>query len=42
MMSQVTKELCALLKIKALKTSIYHPEVDRLVERFSKTLKEIL
>lgn len=38
-MSKVTKELCKLLKIKHLRTSVYHPQTDGLVERFNKTLK---
>lgn len=38
-MSKVTKELYTLLKIKHLKTSVYHPQTDGLLERFNKTLK---
>lgn len=41
-MSRVMKELCALLKIKQLRTSVYHPQTDGLVERFNKTLKAML
>ncbi|XP_077940891.1 uncharacterized protein LOC144385036 isoform X6 [Gasterosteus aculeatus] len=41
-MSRVMKELCALLKIKQLRTSVYHPQTDGLVERFNKTLKSML
>lgn len=41
-MSKVTKELCKLLKIKHLRTSVYHPQTDGLVERFNKTLKGML
>ncbi|XP_063044707.1 uncharacterized protein LOC134438913 [Engraulis encrasicolus] len=41
-MSRVMKELCTLLKIKQLRTSVYHPQTDGLVERFNKTLKAML
>lgn len=41
-MSKVTNELCKLLKIKHLRTSVYHPQIDGLVERFNKTLKGML
>uniref|UniRef100_A0A8C5WDV1 Gypsy retrotransposon integrase-like protein 1 n=1 Tax=Leptobrachium leishanense TaxID=445787 RepID=A0A8C5WDV1_9ANUR len=41
-MSRVMKELCKLLGIKQLKTSVYHPQTDGLVERFNKTLKSML
>lgn len=41
-MSRVTKELCILYKISHLRTSVYHPQTDGLVERFNKTLKNML
>uniref|UniRef100_A0A803J7L8 Gypsy retrotransposon integrase-like protein 1 n=1 Tax=Xenopus tropicalis TaxID=8364 RepID=A0A803J7L8_XENTR len=41
-MSRVTKELCKLFKISQLRTSVYHPQTDGLVERFNKTLKSML
>lgn len=41
-MSRVTRELCALLQVKQVRTSVYHPQTDGLVERFKKTLKAML
>ncbi|XP_077148857.1 uncharacterized protein LOC143809698 [Ranitomeya variabilis] len=41
-MSRVMKELCRLLQIDQLRTSVYHPQTDGLVERFNKTLKQML
>ncbi|XP_041440518.1 uncharacterized protein LOC121400717 [Xenopus laevis] len=41
-MSRVTKELCKLFQISHLRTSVYHPQTDGLVERFNKTLKGML
>uniref|UniRef100_A0A803K005 Gypsy retrotransposon integrase-like protein 1 n=1 Tax=Xenopus tropicalis TaxID=8364 RepID=A0A803K005_XENTR len=41
-MSRVMKELCKFLQIKQLRTSVYHPQTDGLVERFNKTLKGML
>uniref|UniRef100_K7F0Q0 ribonuclease H n=1 Tax=Pelodiscus sinensis TaxID=13735 RepID=K7F0Q0_PELSI len=35
-------ELCRLLNIHALRTTVYHPQTDRLVERFNRTLKSML
>ncbi|XP_075779191.1 uncharacterized protein LOC142827431 [Pelodiscus sinensis] len=40
--SQLIKELCTLLRIKTLRTSVYHPQTDGLVERFNRTLKDML
>ncbi len=40
--SQLLAEVYKLLHAKALRTSPYHPQTDGLVERFNKTLKEML
>jgi transposase InsO family protein len=31
-MSRVMKEVCNLLRIKQVRTSVYHPQMDELVE----------
>jgi transposase InsO family protein len=36
------KDVCNLLRIKQVRTSVYHPQTDGLVERFNKTLKQML
>src|SRR4029434_7342244 len=41
-MSKVMKCLCQSLKVKQIRTSVYHPQTDGLVERFNKTLKHML
>ncbi|XP_073785929.1 uncharacterized protein [Danio rerio] len=41
-MSGLMADLCHLLKVKQIKTSVYHPQTDGLVERFNKTLKQML
>ena len=41
-MSCLMKELCALLQIKQIQTSVFHPQTDGLVRRFNKTLKRML
>ncbi|XP_052387763.1 uncharacterized protein LOC127934429 [Carassius gibelio] len=35
-------DLCKLLKVRQIRTSVYHPQTDGLVERFNKTLKQML
>ena len=41
-MSTVMKQLYQWLKVKTIKTSVYHAQTDGLVERFNKTLKHML
>ncbi len=41
-MSKLLKELYNLLNIHRIRTSPYHPQSDRLVEQFNKTLKSML
>uniref|UniRef100_A0A9J7X964 Gypsy retrotransposon integrase-like protein 1 n=1 Tax=Cyprinus carpio carpio TaxID=630221 RepID=A0A9J7X964_CYPCA len=41
-MSRTMADLCHLLKVKQLQTTVYHPQTDGLVERFNKTLKQML
>ena len=42
LLSHLIKDLCALLGIKKLNTTAYHPECDGMVERFNRTLKSML
>ena len=37
-MSRTLRELYELLGIQSIKTSMYHPQTDGLIERFNKTL----
>ncbi|KAL0148421.1 hypothetical protein M9458_056231 [Cirrhinus mrigala] len=41
-MSRLMADLCRLLRVKQLKTTVYHPQTDGLVERFNQTLKQML
>uniref|UniRef100_A0A9J7Z5P0 Gypsy retrotransposon integrase-like protein 1 n=1 Tax=Cyprinus carpio carpio TaxID=630221 RepID=A0A9J7Z5P0_CYPCA len=41
-MSRLMADLCRLLRVKQLRTSVYQPETDGLTERFNKTLKQML
>ena len=38
-MSRTLQELYGLFGIQSIKTSVYHPQIDGLVERFNRTLK---
>ncbi|KAL1274411.1 hypothetical protein QQF64_027225, partial [Cirrhinus molitorella] len=41
-MSRLMADLCRLLQVKQLRTSVYHPQTDGLVERFNQTLNQML
>lgn len=41
-MSRTLRELYALLGVQSIRSSVYHPETDRLVERFNRTLKSMI
>ncbi|KAL0176575.1 hypothetical protein M9458_028905, partial [Cirrhinus mrigala] len=41
-MSRLMADLCRLLRVKQLRTTVYHPQTDGLVERFNQTLKRML
>ncbi|XP_039513052.1 uncharacterized protein LOC120468602 [Pimephales promelas] len=41
-MSKTIRELYELLGIKSIRTSVYHPQTDGLVERFNRTLKAMI
>ncbi|MGH0147416.1 UNVERIFIED_CONTAM: hypothetical protein FKN15_010446 [Acipenser sinensis] len=41
-MSRLIRGTCKLLGIKTIRTSVFHPQTDGLVERFNKTLKSML
>uniref|UniRef100_A0A8C1ZTE6 Gypsy retrotransposon integrase-like protein 1 n=1 Tax=Cyprinus carpio TaxID=7962 RepID=A0A8C1ZTE6_CYPCA len=41
-MSRTLRELYELLGIKAVRTSVYHPQTDGLVKRFNRTLKTMI
>ncbi|XP_053539534.1 uncharacterized protein LOC124628632 [Ictalurus punctatus] len=40
--SKLMADLCRMLQVKHLRTSVYHPQTDGLVERFNQTLKRML
>lgn len=37
-MSRLMADLCHVLKVKQLRTSVYHPQTDGLVDQFNQTL----
>ncbi len=41
-MSRLMIDLCRLLRMKQLRTTVYHPQTDGLVEHFNQTLKQML
>ncbi|XP_073699827.1 NLR family CARD domain-containing protein 3-like [Garra rufa] len=41
-MSRLMADLCRLLRVKQLRTTVYHPQTDGLVEHFNQTLKQML
>ncbi len=41
-MSRLMANLCRSLKVKQLRTTIYHPQTDGLVQCFNQTLKQML
>ncbi len=40
--SRLMADLCRLLQVRQIKTTVYHPQTDGLVERFNQTLKQML
>ncbi|KAL0153383.1 hypothetical protein M9458_051302 [Cirrhinus mrigala] len=42
LMCRLMADLAQLLKVKQLRTSVYHPQTDGLAERFNQTLKQML
>ncbi len=41
-MSRLMADLCRLLQVKQLRTTVYHPQTDGLIEQFNQTLKQML
>ena len=41
-MSKLMKEVCQLLGVHKVNTTAYHPQTDGLVERFNRTLTDML
>ena len=42
LLSALMKDVCQLLGIRKINTTAYHPQCDRMVERFNRTLKSML
>uniref|UniRef100_A0A9J7ZFV4 Gypsy retrotransposon integrase-like protein 1 n=1 Tax=Cyprinus carpio carpio TaxID=630221 RepID=A0A9J7ZFV4_CYPCA len=40
--SRMMADVCKLLKVQQLRTTVYHPQTDGLIERFNQTLKQML
>ncbi|KAL0170492.1 hypothetical protein M9458_035088, partial [Cirrhinus mrigala] len=41
-MSRLMADLCRLLRVKQIRTTVFHPQTDGLVEHFNQTLKQML
>ncbi|KZR96634.1 Uncharacterized protein APZ42_008916, partial [Daphnia magna] len=41
-LSNIVQEICKLFRIKQMRTTAYHPQIDGLVERFNRTLCDML
>jgi len=41
-LSNLVQELCAVMGMKKVNTTAYHPKTDGLVERFNRTLTDML
>lgn len=40
--SKIMKDLCCLMKVNQITTSVYHPQTDGLLEHFNQTLKQMI
>lgn len=41
-MSKLMGDLCRLLQVRYLRTSVYHPQTDSLVKEFNQTHKQVV